>query len=772
MEGKFCSACAVLADDKRLASVRTAGSRPVDLASAPVRRLPFMRRAAFACCRGPDARKKFNEGTTMLMTPEPNKPLKYVFSSPGYPWNGVAGAELIHATLDPVRARAWLEEGAKGRLGRIFQRFSDPGESPPSLSEWSVWIRVWTSREPEPRPYVVLPPSATILARTIRQQPGDMWQRIREQLLWQPQTMDDAQKLIDRLAEGQRDLPFSTFYLWARVARWYEQHEHEPENPPVPNTWTDQLARECLRDRGFWDEYPNADDLVALDNWLTTNPLESNPALDELLARYTHWRTQNQGSRSTGATTMLPQEWVALARAWIEEFQGNPAYGRDLAWLAQTRNLAPSLERGKDPMTFRSLMMMALSELVNEGKIVPQSTGDRPWDTSYILSPGEIDAVGQTHNAVAASQVHPEHYEEASEETGSIGEGSEASSLDSRWVRLIDLWRQSFGSDAVSIERVLTAIRRDETLSPLLPEDPRDQRRYVRNVVIPRLPQLGIPVTVSRLYLTASRKSLYALSSENPAQDPGTYTPEQQAESAESMTQTAESRAPFHTDVGPQDIERFFQGWRRTFGQSQVRLTQLLTEGRQQGWILPLKVPEHFNPNKPHPLTLWLRERLNRPMGQYRIEKHSKGYILAMVSDHPETGDKRPPVSEFNTASQPAEPTVEDFTRPSTSSDENPAEMIERLKPSDPQSVFWRVLTLWVPLLKNVGPEWFAQWSGLDPRVYERIRHLWPVLVTSAAETNQEHRLAEENERLKRLLGDRELQLAEARDLLRKNGLL
>ncbi len=701
------------------------------------------------------------------MTPEPNKLLKYVFSAPDYPWHGVSGAELVHATLDPVRAETWLKEGAKGRLVRIMQRFSDPGESAPSLSEWSVWIRIWITHEPEPRPYVVLPASATVLARTMRQRPGEMWQRIREQLLWQPQTMEDAQKLIDRISAGQRDVPFSTFYLWARVARWYDQHEHEPDNPPVPNTWTDQLARQCLRDRGFWDSYSNADDLVALDDWLTTKPLENNPTLDELLARYTHWLAQNQGPHSTGTTTMLDEEWINLARAWMEEFQGTPAYGRDLSWLAQTHKLVPSLERGKDPMTFRSLMMMALSGLVKQGKIIPQSTGQQPWDTAYVLSPEEIEALLETQKTVAAAQVQPERREKVSEDGEASSESSSKSFLDPRWARLIEIWSQDIGSEAVSLNRILTLIRRDDILLSLAPENPLEQRQYVRNTVIPRLSELRSAFKVSRQYLSESRKSVYSLSSGG---DDDTILDSQVDENQAPATEANESAdEPLRQELKPEEIERFLDGWWRTFGQKKVRLIDLLTKGREQGWILPVQVPLHFNPSHPHPLTVWLKEHLDRTVGQYHIESRSKGYSLVLATT-PNIEGKTPSAAQPSVPSEPVALTREASPSTAPGLEENPAALIERLSASDPESVFWSALTPWISLLRNTGPEWFAEWPHLDSRVFDRIRHLWPVLISSLNQTNKERQLTEENERLKRLLGEKELRLAQASDLLKENG--
>ena len=722
---------------------------------------------------GIQAMKSYQEGIAIAVTLDMTQPLKYVFSAPDYPWNGVAGAELYHATLDPIRARAWLEAGANGRLARIFERVSDHGESPLSLSEWSIWIRAWINREPEPRPYVVLPPSAKVLARTIQQEPGDMWQRIREQLLWKPQTMDDAQKLISRVAGTQRDLPFSTFYLWARMARWYEQHEHEPQSPPAPNTWTDQLARQCLRDRAFWDEYPRAEDLLALDKWITTNPLDNNPVLDELLAQYTHWLARSHGSRAVAAVTMLPHEWTALATAWMDEFQGNPAYGRDLAWLAQTRKLVPSLERGKDPMTFRSLMMMALTELIKEEKIIPQGEENRPWDTPYVLSPQEAESIRRPQRTLAPAQV-PAGDDKANSEAMVPDADDPKESLDPQWARLVELWRQSFDSEAVSIERILTVIQRDGVLVSLLPEDPRNQRPYMRHVVIPHLSELDIPVTISRFYHKRGKKSLYTLSSSDNSvgSAPGDRIDTTETipkERPQSMTVDTEDRMAVLSDVNSEDIAEFLAGWRRTFGQTPVSLDQLLTKGRENGWLFSL--PPHSNPGSLHPLTEWLTERLNRPQGPYRIEQHAEGYTLSVISDQTNAHDMTPPPA--TAARQPVDPLTVTPLTPSSSTalGGNPAAVIEHLTPSDKESAFWDALTPWVPWLENVGPEWFTEWFGLHPQVYERIRHLWPVLVTRAGQSHRES-LKEENERLKRLLGEKELQLSQARDVLKKHGLV
>ncbi|MCL4351776.1 MAG: hypothetical protein M1318_03875, partial [Firmicutes bacterium] len=506
--------------------------------------------------------------------------MKYVFTAPDYPWHGVAGSELIHATFDPERARRWQQDASLNeRANATLARFAKEGGPAPSLSHWAKWVAVWVSQEPEPRPYVTLTPSANVLARSIQQRPGTLWQRIREQFHWSSETVDDAHLLVQRIASGIRDVPFSTFYEWARIARWHEQHAHEPNGgSSFPNAWTDALAQQCIHDEDFWDKFPNADALVALDEWLTTNPLSTSPTLDKLLADYTHWLALQPNSHDPA--TYVPKvpaaEKEALKQAWVQEYEARPAVGRDLAWLARTRNLVPSLGQGADPLTFRSRMMTWLTTLVDEGEIVAHETDEAPWDTHYTLSSHTLSEI-QSRRQEVTTDTKP------------------LPTIDPQWSHLIDLWTTTFGSGLATLDRVLSLITNDSTLSKLLPRNPKNQRKFLRETLFPHLPPQDPPVIIERHYNRNTRHTFYRLVSA-PFSEP--HSP---SIPSKPMPERSLEDSPGSSEFSMSEIEEFFAGWYRSFGERSVKIGQLMRKGQEQGWILPIATENHRNPNKPHP---------------------------------------------------------------------------------------------------------------------------------------------------------------------------
>ena len=652
------------------------------------------------------------------MEEQTSEPRRYTFTAPSYPWKGVAGTVLMHAGWDPERARHWLSLPLDKRALATVRYFADPDAPEPSLSHWAKFVQIWASQEPGSKPYVTLPPAATIIAKTLHSNPGTMWQRILESYHWNSETLDDARLLVKRVAEGTRDLPFSTFYEWARIAKWVDQHPQESEDLTLPATWTDKLARQCLNDSDFWDAYATHDDeLVALEQWLTTSPTTSSPDLDSLLANYTHWLSveARDSTSSTPGPVMVDDEWPAFAKAWSAKNGGQAASGQELHWLIRERGIVPSTSvAGDDPLTARQRIMDWLEQAERLGLLACEERAATPWESRYAMVPGAAQAMPAPSSTTRES-LPPSNPDEWSR-------------LD--WARFAEAWTSELGSEAVPLDRILKIITKDPSLRRVLPKMHTQQMRYLRELLSQPLPA-EVGVSIEHSYNPRKKRTVFELRFASPdSVDPGP------AQSPTTASGTSEStKIPTSTPDADQfsfsdaQIQKFLAGWERAFGNKSVILRDLENAGAEQGWALPL--PPLKSVTQKHPLSLWLIQAATHPHGEYIVERISSNrrttYRLTRQPSRSSSQDSfAEPQFDEPKVGEP-EPTPASVTQ--ISALVAMAEKIERLLPDDLLSTYVGALAPWIPALKASGTDasWFLEY-GLNPLVYKKIVHLWPTV--------------------------------------------
>ena len=610
------------------------------------------------------------------MSDAPFEPLRFTFSAPAYPWKGVAGSVLIHAGKDPARARRWLElPSINLRTRSILTHFASH-EGNPSLSHWAKYLQVWSSQEPGSKPYVTLPPAASVLARSLHANPGTMWQRIREQRDWNERTLEDARSLVKRLAEGARDLPFSAFYEWARLAQWVEQHPSSSESRLLPSVWTDALAQQCLRDKEFWDSRVDGDEeFFALQEWLTASSTEASPALETLLADYTHWLSVGRDSGPSSYSEPRGvrfdiRDWDALRDAWKRQNGGGPAFGRELHWLASENRLVPSIHDAHDePLTMRKHMMDWLAEAERRGLVgcAERAENGAPWDSRYVLV--------ETPEAPSASAVSASPREWTSED----------------YEHLVEIWSSKLGNRPVPIERVVRLISEDTALRVVLPKQRSHQNRMVRNLLDhPAL--VDGAIAIEHRYDPRQRRTVYYL-----------------------LDKSTDQRHGVSDEPSDVQINQFYAGWYRAFGSNKVILRDIEERGEKEGWGLPL--PPRTTVTQPHPLSHWLGKAAINPHGAYHVEKiATRNRVHYRLLRETAVLDQKPGA-------------VTQATFTSRELDTAKITLVEQLKVKDPLSAYIRALSPWMTALHSLGrdPSFFQQY-GIDAAVCKKMEELWPLL--------------------------------------------